>query len=484
MRILLFLLLGYCCIAFRTGAVSGASSVNDSTEIYVKFRDSTRTCHVFTPLASSYFSLDFISREGELKNVVIMNRDTVIKLPPAYKILSVPAEGFLYGRKCYFKLSDGAKIEIKVNNKVPEVTSEKISNNAVYEFWNSFNKTCPYYSVNKALASDVEKEENRARIYRLRKQLYHQALTLLDSIIKEENNADKTWLKELLKYEWLSDCLLASQQLRNYYQNDPEFTSEMGFYKFKNVDLINYPVFQGFLHNYLERILLNDQRIPVGTHAFTYRYYDALKKIDSLPTSLSKTYLLKYSLEMTNEHFDSRTTLAAIEKVKKMQDPSLSKEIEALTQQIKLRETLNTRPEEFVTADLKLHSLQNIIDANKGKVLYVDIWASWCLPCRAAMPYSKIVRENFKDQKIAFVYFSVDEDFDKWKKAAEQEGLIFYPNSFKATNPGKNTFLSGLNTESIPRYVIFDKNGKLVHPNAPGPGSKELDVLLKHYLEN
>lgn len=137
-----------------------------------------------------------------------------------------------------------------------------------------------------------------------------------------------------------------------------------------------------------------------------------------------------------------------------------------------------------MTSGLKLFSLQDIIELNKGKLLYVDIWASWCVPCRSAMSYSRELRENFKDKNIAFIYLSVDEDFDKWKRAIEQENLSFYINSFKVANPRKNSFLVSLNAEEIPRYLLFNKDGKLVHSNAPGPGSEELKNLLERYLKN
>lgn len=491
MRFAFFFLFGYGCIYSGTETLVLANSANDSTEVHIKFIERPSVCNISSPLADKVFSLDFISKAGIIKSIEIKSKDTVIKVPSMYQILTVPVEGFIYGRRAYFKIIEADKINIIVEGKTPMVSSKKNVNNASYRFWNVFYKTCPYYSVNKILfGSDLNKEESKTKLYVFRKRIYLQAIRLVDSIGKtsdiEAGRKDIHWLKELLKYEWLSDCLLASQQVKNSYKEDPEFTNNLvSFDKLKNDSLIYYPVYQGFLQNYLERVLLNDQRLHISKHGFSYRYYDVLAKIDSLPSSLSKRYLLNYSLEKINENFDSQTTLKAIEKIKtESQDSTLSKKIQEIREQIKLREQLNIHVNEFVTSGLKLFSLQDIIKLNKGKLLYVDIWASWCVPCRSAMSYSRELRENFKDKNIAFIYLSVDEDFDKWKRAIEQENLSFYINSFKVANPRKNSFLVSLNAEEIPRYLLFNKDGKLVHSNAPGPGSEELKNLLERYLKN
>jgi thiol-disulfide isomerase/thioredoxin len=70
-----------------------------------------------------------------------------------------------------------------------------------------------------------------------------------------------------------------------------------------------------------------------------------------------------------------------------------------------------------------LVTLSKILDQRKGKLVLIDFWASWCVPCREQYPAFKKAELNFKGQKIVFLNFSIDED-DKtaaWKKALQEE---------------------------------------------------------------
>lgn len=126
-------------------------------------------------------------------------------------------------------------------------------------------------------------------------------------------------------------------------------------------------------------------------------------------------------------------------------------------------------------------SLNSLITQNIGKVVYVDFWASWCAPCRAEMKYAAQLRNDFEGKDIVFVYLSVDKSRNAWENAATAEGLITTKHNFIAKNVENSSFLKDIGFGTIPRYLLFDKNGVLVHKNAPPPGSEEIRRLLKMY---
>ena len=118
----------------------------------------------------------------------------------------------------------------------------------------------------------------------------------------------------------------------------------------------------------------------------------------------------------------------------------------------------------------------------KGKVLYVDFWASWCGPCRQEFPHAKELKSMLsKDQKkqVEFLYISIDNSESKWREAIERyqiEGT--HAHSAGNLPDGAARFF---NVSSIPRYMIFDQKGNVVDANAKRPSSR--DLVLKDILQ-
>lgn len=119
----------------------------------------------------------------------------------------------------------------------------------------------------------------------------------------------------------------------------------------------------------------------------------------------------------------------------------------------------------------------------KGKYVYVDVWATWCGPCRQEIPHLQKVEEQFHDKKIAFVSISIDtsKDHEKWKKFVTDKSLggiqLF------ADKDWKSDFIQAYGINSIPRFILIDPQGKVVDADAKRPSdpalTEELQALLK-----
>jgi len=119
----------------------------------------------------------------------------------------------------------------------------------------------------------------------------------------------------------------------------------------------------------------------------------------------------------------------------------------------------------------------------KGKYVYIDVWATWCGPCRQEIPHLQKVEEAFKGKNIAFVSLSVDtaKDHDKWKKMVEEKSLggiqVF------ADKDWKSDFVQAYGINSIPRFILVDPKGNVVDADAKRPSDPALTAQLNSLVK-
>lgn len=99
----------------------------------------------------------------------------------------------------------------------------------------------------------------------------------------------------------------------------------------------------------------------------------------------------------------------------------------------------------------------------RGKYILIDFWASWCKPCRAAIPHWKEIYPKYKDKGFEILALSGDRNHTDWIKAMDVEQMP-WPQVVDDFPPGKmNSVVGGLYQVSfIPFYVLVDKAGKIL----------------------
>jgi len=126
-------------------------------------------------------------------------------------------------------------------------------------------------------------------------------------------------------------------------------------------------------------------------------------------------------------------------------------------------------------------SLWTILKENHaGKVVYADVWATWCGSCISNFHYMPQLKEQFKQVDIEFVYLAVASDKELWLtdiKKYNLSGTHYFLNPTQVKELKTRIPYSG-----IPRYFIIDRDGKVTIPEAKMPGDHELINQIKGSL--
>ena len=106
---------------------------------------------------------------------------------------------------------------------------------------------------------------------------------------------------------------------------------------------------------------------------------------------------------------------------------------------------------------------EEVLSNNKGKVVLVDFWASWCAPCRKEMPLLKNLKSKFSKNKFQVIEISIDKDYSSWVRASKLEGISNFEDNYIISKWKESNLYKTYKIESIPRYLLFDKAGKIIN---------------------
>ena len=111
----------------------------------------------------------------------------------------------------------------------------------------------------------------------------------------------------------------------------------------------------------------------------------------------------------------------------------------------------------------------------KGKYVYIDVWATWCKPCKVEHTFLKQLEEHFSyNNKLQIISISTDREYDKWEKYITKnsiKGVQLYSGS-------NSDFVKFYDIGALPRFIFLDKEGKVISPDEIRPSnSKTLEKL-------
>ncbi|MHC0068726.1 TlpA family protein disulfide reductase [Nostoc sp. UIC 10890] len=212
----------------------------------------------------------------------------------------------------------------------------------------------------------------------------------------------------------------------------------------------------------------------------------ALKKISTTYKGKVKEYSLNILMESSIEFCK---TFSKLNELKEQFDPYISTlesnfyknslENKIIEKENELLRTQVGKPAPKFTIKNNVGEIVSLGDF-KGKVIYIDLWASWCAPCRKETPYLQKLHQKFKANKqIVIISIAVRDGHEEWKKALQEDS----PEWIQLIDENDAVWRSYV-ANTIPKFIVIDKKGNIVDFNAPAPSSGEkIEQLLIQEME-
>ncbi|MEJ5055241.1 TlpA family protein disulfide reductase [Sphingobacterium sp. MYb382] len=232
-----------------------------------------------------------------------------------------------------------------------------------------------------------------------------------------------------------------------------------------------------------DRFLTDDLlRFPYGDRFISKLVYSKVdlagkptleQQVDAIPSNLLKGQYVLQRLESARSYSDFQELRDQYQAYFTL--PEQQQRLTAL--ETKLVETKTGVPAfQFSFPDLsgKKTGLTDL----KGKVVLIDMWATWCGPCRAEEPFWEKLNEEFQGKAVAFVGVSTDQDKPKWEEYVKTKGLKGIQLHAGVANPLSEAY----KVNAIPRYILIDKAGNLITADSPRPSDPKLKALITEWL--
>ena len=378
-------------------------------------------------------------------------------------------------------------------NKIDETISFSGNNAKINTSLNAFNNELGkrlkaeeyFYKYTKNAKTAVTPTEYKNIIF----SFFDNMDLTVDSIAKKQEAEQKAidWMKAYLKYRQAEEII---EYIENYEGELPTgfaYFDNADFLKRRDADLNCSQYYEDFLQSYYLQYKLSKVEgfgeMMKGYRDMTFDgVNNALNFInenvsDQLYKNLFLTVLCNSLIEADCQLVDSVfTNYAQIVDDITCQNFIKRRIINKMAEPLKVNTIDELANKKFIG-----ETFTEIKNKCKGKVIYFDIWGTWCGGCVNALPHTNKLYHELKNEDIQFVYIclmSKENDWERIIKKYELQGLHYLFEKDEYEEMGDL-----LNTYGIPRYVIVDKNGNIVDDNAKSPHSRVLKNELLTLIE-
>ena len=111
----------------------------------------------------------------------------------------------------------------------------------------------------------------------------------------------------------------------------------------------------------------------------------------------------------------------------------------------------------------------------RGRYVVIDVWASWCYPCKKEYPTLRALAEKYKDKNVVFVSLSCDRRKQDWLNGLWWEKMA----GWQWWIAGDESSMEAFGVAAIPRLILLDKKGRVARLRLPKPSDPEFEKILR-----
>lgn len=235
----------------------------------------------------------------------------------------------------------------------------------------------------------------------------------------------------------------------------------------KKIKLPEYNI----LYNSLQKISDTLQKVKIEEELQKYKAYfvkEKIKYIRSHPNSNISSYLLfsiedEFSIDQLNKYSDLYSDLSEIQK-----NSYYGKRVKEIVENNEnFINAVGTRGYDFVSIDKSGNKI-SLKDLTSNSYILLDMWASWCVPCREEMPFLNTLLNTYRDKGFNIVGISDDYNSNAWEKAIIKDKtqdwihIDFGSKLINGNTYDREIILSEYNVNSFPTSILIDKSGIII----------------------